>query len=436
MKGKTRNKLLAIVAVVILAAVTVLPGIGALKTRAAGFTYPAVELSSHPSLSASKLSLTKVLALTEDVAIPAEGFGFAFDIDPISDVIPATSTTLKVLPGPTATSGQVTYPVIESAVFASGTAEDASPYSTEYTKSYTAVKDIDFSGVKFTEPGIYRYKIHEKSDGHANTGVGYDAKPYIILDIYVEDVSTTSEKKIQVTAYTMIKSDTDSVAAPSSQNDLTSGKSESTFVNTYPTNTLTIKKTVDGNQGSKDEYFKFNIKLEGDDTVNPAVIIEDSRKFAITGLDTGDDISANNATSYPVATMRGANGVTELTGDQLKTGYDVYLQHGDTVTLSGLVPGCKFTITETNNEYNVATVVKQVVSGTETTVADADNVDDNATVQGTISNNTTVSYTNTKTGLIPTGVVLSVVPWVIAGVVIIGGVVFFAVRSKKKYDEQ
>ena len=42
---------------------------------------------------------------------------------------------------------------------------------------------------------------------------------------------------------------------------------------------------------------------------------------------------------------------------------------------------------------------------------------------------------NVKEGVIPTGVILSVAPWVIAGIVIIAGVVFFAIRSRKKYEE-
>ena len=45
-------------------------------------------------------------------------------------------------------------------------------------------------------------------------------------------------------------------------------------------------------------------------------------------------------------------------------------------------------------------------------------------------------FTNDRSGVIPTGVILSVAPWAIAGVVILAGVVFFAIRSRKKYEEE
>ena len=45
-------------------------------------------------------------------------------------------------------------------------------------------------------------------------------------------------------------------------------------------------------------------------------------------------------------------------------------------------------------------------------------------------------YKNSKSGAIPTGVILSVAPWVIAGAVIIVGIVFLVIRSRKKYDAE
>ena len=90
--------------------------------------------------------------------------------------------------------------------------------------------------------------------------------------------------------------------------------------------------------------------------------------------------------------------------------------------------GDKF-IRTNNKDYKVSTSKKV---GSEDAVTDTGN-----TVTGTMTeDNTIITYTNNKEGIIPTGVLLSATPWIILGVVLIAGIVFFAIRSKKKYEDE
>ena len=425
MKKRTRNKLLAIVTAILLAAVMVVPGIGALKTNAAGKKYTAVTL-------AQAIPLKKVLDMPIDTKVPSCGFIFTIEA---GTAIPADTGKFAVLPGLFTDDGA--YPQIAKVAFTANEDKD-SPAVAGTTSSCTKPTAIDFTGVEFSEPGVYRYVITEDTDAptYSNVGVGNDEYIYRILDIYVED----NNGSLAIAKTIMTKSTTKTPEAPEHDGDYTAIKSDS-FINKYPTNTLSISKTVTGNQGSKDEYFKFTIKLDETSTVT----IDDALLFPITGLDNNNQGSVNTITEnsasknkgYTVDIIDAANKVASISGADLKAGYDVYLQHSDTVTLSGLVPGCKFTITEENGDYAVSTEIKKPKddgSGDET-VADEDTQNDEI-VKGTMDKTTKVAFTNDKDGIIPTGVILSVAPWAIAGVVILAGVVFFAIRSRKKYEEE
>ena len=423
MKKRTRNKLLAFIAVMLIAVLVVMP------VSAGNKIYPSVTVGiestdptavTHPD---DTISLTKTLSLPADANVPE--CGFAFTIVP-GDAIEADN----VKAGITARVNNVDYPKIPDIIFDANQRKDSPKQIDTAESTCSESVFIDFSNVEFTEPGIYRYVITEAaainattSAPYPNIAIGYDTYTQRILDVYVEDDSTAATPKLKYKEYTMIKND--GTANPPSPEDATDYNAEKSdrFVNTYPTNTLTLSKTVEGNQGSKDEYFKFTITLTEDET--QGVLIGDTLLFAISGQDRVP--TANAATKY-TDTELATNDVEVLTGAQLKAGYNIYLQNGDTVTLSGLVENCGFTIVEANNNYTVATTLSQT--------GKTDVTGDTATVSGTLDVDAAVAYVNTKNGTIPTGVILSVAPWAIAGVVILAGVVFFAIRSRKKYEEE
>ena len=58
-------------------------------------------------------------------------------------------------------------------------------------------------------------------------------------------------------------------------------------------------------------------------------------------------------------------------------------------------------------------------------------------VSGSVgSNDIHTGFTNTRDGIIPTGILLSATPWIILGIVAVAGIIFFAIRSKKSYENE
>ncbi|MBQ1489401.1 MAG: QVPTGV class sortase B protein-sorting domain-containing protein, partial [Lachnospiraceae bacterium] len=141
-----------------------------------------------------------------------------------------------------------------------------------------------------------------------------------------------------------------------------------------------------------------------------------------------------NAFDNPSGKNANANTITVGTNGS-KT-IVVYLQGDQYIQLMGLKKGAHYEVTE--DDYEPDGYVSTATSSTNTftigTGTDAKTF--NAVTSGVIDDaDVLTGYKNVKQGVIPTGVILSVAPWVIAGIVIIAGVVFFAIRSRKKYEE-
>ena len=99
-----------------------------------------------------------------------------------------------------------------------------------------------------------------------------------------------------------------------------------------------------------------------------------------------------------------------------------YLQHGQEIKIQGLAKDTKYTVTENKEDY------KSTVAGV---------VDYTDAVDGTIaSTDLKTSYLNTRDGVIPTGVIMTVAPF--AAVTLLGGagVVIMAMKKKRKDDDE
>ena len=231
-----------------------------------------------------------------------------------------------------------------------------------------------------------------------------------------------------------------------------SEKSEG-FINSYKTHNLTFKKLVDGNQASKDKYFAFTVKIGNVGSVE----VSDSDIFTIKTADSSFDksVTINKATIYSADNI-GADGssnygnnVTYVTGKQLKAGYTFYLQNGQYITLGGLPHEVEYTITEFREDYTGSVTMED-----STTEFDADTA---APASGTANNpngidtsvskntyaytdtslegNAYATFTNSRIGAIPTGVLLSVAAPAGIGAAVLGGIIFLAVKRSKKDDE-
>ena len=411
MKGKIKRKLQGLFMAVAMAVLAVVP------VSADG------TVSKYTAINGGTTTFYKYLVVKEGATNPQVEFSFNVSVPNDTEIKQAGTGELQVKPGPM----DIT---VEKATFATGEADNTdtgnevknSPFA-----SYTFEKKtvtVDLTKVSFNEPGVYRYYIEENT---TNTVFGYDSVLTRTLDVYIMDDGTG---KLAVQGYTMYEGKIDSNpkssavdGAATGTNGAEAGTKSDRFTNTYPTYTLKVTKTVAGNQGSKDKYFKFNIRVQDDNIVNDAY-------YPISGQDVlGTDI--NTATTYTLDTVKTANAKTYVTGLQLKEGFDVYLQHGDEVSIMGLPLNSTYTITEDNEEYTKTAVITKDSAPTS-----PETISDGIVAGKVFDGNTTVAFTNTKTGVIPTGILLSVVPWVIAGIIILIGIIFFAVRSKKRYEEE
>lgn len=411
MKGRFKNKLFAMF-------------MAAMMTVLVSIPVSADGVSKYDAIKGTTFTFDKYLVVKKGETNPAAEFTFDITVPAETKLETAAADELQVKPGPDGA-------VVGKAQFSAGEADNEdtagvvknSPFA-EYTYEVKPVT-VDFTKVSFAEPGVYRYYIEEDD---SNSIFGYDTVFVRTVDVYIIDDGTG---KLEVQGYVMYEGEctdnpkTESLdGAPEGTNGAEAGTKSDRFTNTYPTYTLTVTKTVAGNQGSRDKYFRFKI------TVTDNNIVDDA-DYPITGQDKFTvETEVNSATKYDLETIKAANKVSYVTGLQLKEGFYVYLQHGDEVKILGLPLNCTYSILEENEEYTKTAVITKESSATSETVTDGE------VVSRKFDGSTTVAFTNTKTGVIPTGILLSIIPWIIAGGILLVGIIFFAVRSKKKYEEE
>lgn len=257
---------------------------------------------------------------------------------------------------------------------------------------------VDFSKVKYDEPGIYRYVITQTANsGHEAAGIRHDTDVERILDVYVTD---TGAGALAVSAYVLHISEDDVVinntmgsgdvaTAGTALDDKTDG-----FTNEYTSKDIVFKKSVSGNQASRDKWFEFTatvtnlndkdvyvVSLANDNNANTT----DGNADAVSGTTTATRKSNQEQTNP-----------TSVTGEELKSGVKFYLQHGQSIAIRGLALNGVYTISEDAEDYKSTgakvTDYTDAVTGTVGTIAG-----DNKVIK--------TSYLNERNGVIPTGVV-------------------------------
>ena len=267
---------------------------------------------------------------------------------------------------------------------------------------------LDFSDVQFTEPGVYRYIITESGTNQAITN---DANLTRVLDVYVENATETDGvKKLKIAGYVLHASEDEIASGEDSGTTGTdpTGKSQG-FTNEYDTSDLTFKKEVAGNQASHDKYFKFTVKITG--AVKGTVYTVD-----VTGA---DEQSKTNAAT--IVENAGKENVKTMTvGEDGTISQDFYLQHGQEIKIQGIAKDTKYDVTENKEDYK--SEAKAVTGYTDD-------------VSGKIvSTDLKTSYKNTRDGVIPTGVIMTVAPF--AAVTLLGAAGMVTIKMRKKEDDE
>lgn len=282
---------------------------------------------------------------------------------------------------------------------AQGTDSVTLPEGKSYAKKTVTA---DFTSVTFPEPGVYRYNVTEKDP--ANTAITKDSATKY-LDVYVIDTNGT----LSVGGYTL-HTNADAPDINASTSGTAGGKlADKTdgFTNTFESHDLYIKKTVEGNQASRDKYFKFTVTLSG--TAGTTFNVDISGAKSNTG-ETASTATANQNKENPsIITI--PEGKTEVTTD-------FYLSHNDFIIIRGLAKGTSYTVTEDAEDYK-----SEVLNDTESGYKDPTT---GAMAEGDIK----TGYKNTRQGTIPTGVILDSAPFLLIIGLAAAALIFTAARKK------
>ncbi len=433
---------------------------------------------------ADSLKFRKIMDIQDEANIPDCSFKFAVAS---GEAVDASATTLAVLAGPDPDKVVWNASTVEDNAFVASSSNTAASafYELKYkandvtlgeggsatgaklsvpddnviitdgsTTTYCAEKQLslDFKGCGFTEPGVYRYIISEtESVGH---GVKNDPNVRT-LDVYVNDASyyTTADegttytynKKLNIVGYTMYIGEL--TAGPS--NSMTASDSETPyagenytdtitpngvevsgayktigFKNEYPTYGLTFGKEVIGNQGSKDKYFKYSVKLENAPAGTYNVILSK----------TVPTVPSNSATKQGYIGKTNPNTITiDATGTKT---VDFYLQDGQYIEIVGIAKGTKYTIEEEAEDYTSIEKISAANSSLDwDTTAGYDALNDN--VSGTFNEvDIHTGFTNKREGLLPTGIILSVAGPAVVGIIALLGIAVLLIRGRRRRAEE
>ena len=305
------------------------------------------------------------MSAAEGASVPDVAFPYL--ITP-GDPVPATDNSPEILAG-------ISGAKIDNVEFSHNDRVDLN-------KQVKKIVTVDFSEVKWTAPGIYRYTITELGSGNAD--VTNDSDTTRTLDVYVVN---DGEGGYKIAYQAMIKG----TAAPTGKDYALDSKSDG-FTNSYTTYALSLKKVVDGTMGDKGRTYDFTINFEG-----PA-----NASFDMTGQSITLD----------------ANG---------KGSADITLTNNSLKTIKGIPSTVKYTVVENINKNDGYTVSYTVGGSDATSATYATSTEQ---TMGTADN--AVVCTNLKNAVTPTGIAMTVAPYIL--MVAVAGI--FAVLFLRRRHEE
>lgn len=363
-------------ALVMLLAFVLLLGTTAITASAAETTYNPIGGST---------SFVKNLVVDSDANIPDITFSYTIRRGIPKD---ATATTIEILESPLGGGniGTAVFSNADTTRTINGLPTDADPSNPTAGKKYVQKSvSINFPVGTFTKPGVYRFVINETNN--SLPGVTYDSNLTRYLDVFVV---ADSNNVLSVDSYVLRDAGTDigiNGKYTSNPDEKSSG-----YINTLTQYDFDFSKTISGNQGDKNKRFNFTLNITG---ANPGTY----------------PIIANDVEGNPTSITVGANG----------TAIGEYsLTDGSTVKVIGLNAGAVCNVTEDPVDYTAT-----------------HSLDDNSVDSGASSGNVTldsdhsVAFTNTRNGIIPTGIIMTIAPFAI-GICVFGAVFIFIICRKKR----
>jgi hypothetical protein len=390
-------------------------------TTASAVELKTVDASTYKDANGfwTSLPFEKILTVDKSMNIPA-GTSFDFSMEPMdvtsSDIVNGT---------------QVTKGIALSTSTVSISYENADLSNTDITKpvegSDTMVTSTKVGAFAlpetFPNTGIYRYIVKEvvPDSEHRQSYITYDTRDAYRVDLYVMPIEVQGIQHIGVTNI---------VAVDITNPDV---KDNIVFNNSIGSAGLTIEKVIAGNGRNENDDFTFYIKIpEGGD--NLTLNANTSFDAVIHHKDnTTEDKTINvaGAKEGNVVVTRGTDGTysSSTNGAQAFT-----LKGGESITFTNLPVGMIFYVTEANyTEEGYTTTASYVATGTGANSATFEQGGNEGTqTKGTIAAGTnTMTFTNTKELTVDTGVNVDVLPYVLAMLLTVAGVILFVFKKRR-----
>ena len=330
-------------------------------------------------------TFVKNLVVDADANIPDVTFSYTIRR---GTPVPATADTIEILVSDSGggTIGEAAFSNADTANTIAGLPTDADPTNPTAGKKYVQkTVSITLPDTSFTKPGVYRYEISEV-DGNL-PGVTYDSASTRYLDVFVV---ADSNNVLSVNSYVLRKAATniglngEYVTDPSEKG--------AGYINSLTQYDFDFSKTISGNQSDKNKRFTFTLNITG---ANPGTYA----------------VETNDVTGNPATIVVGTAGTATA---------EYSLTNGSTVKVIGLNKGAVCTVTEDPDDYTATRSLDggNAVSGTSSGAV-------------TLNSDHSVAFTNTRNGIIPTGIIMTIAPFAI-GICVFGAVFIFIICKRKR----
>lgn len=311
--------------------------------------------------------------------------------------LPAAAFNYAIAPG-TGAAATATSPLIKAGI-GSPTITNASHSATAAGTTTNSVDvTADFSGVTFTEAGIYRYDVTEtKGSSSVSVDIAIDVdnsnKGTYILDVYVKKNGSDFEP------YAYVLSKTGAITQTETEEEIKETYSDKvdTIKNEYTTYDLTVSKTIEGDMAANEFDFTVNVA-----SVPTDAFVQQDSETAVAGSESGNTFTKT-----------------------LKT--------GESTVIKGLPSTATYAIQEAVNQlegYKVEVVDNNTNPGTYNWIGttDAATAYGNSTAATLGKADVTVAFTNTLNSISPTNVVMRFAPYLF----ILGAAIVLLVLMRRR----